>query len=433
MGEVGFAGSAVWTVEGRGADGAALRCRAGAAGGTQNEARAAGTEAARTPLMMYLGARRSGRGEGEEPEEGGGEAAETQAVRALEESTRAGFRRRNLFSLRAIGDGASTVLLYDFLSSLADGCVTFSIDMFGQQSRNPVFDFHQSGLELLIGAALGVATVKTLLQTTLNRRRAQDEQRGARLGKEAAVIAKEWNLFLNSIDYVLDCANLLSVGRIAKQHEVMTEDDVDSALMWMETMEEYEGDMAINILRKFEHSPIQSVRLRLARGLGLLNAQSNVIAATLARLMQDSDYQVRNVADAALKQFLKRNAAMATPAEQEEAAFSGLKHSLVAVQEVQTDGEDAAFAAMRGGFNEAPVDKIDVLDVHTLCVVSALALATEVICVALNQPVPFRLLGIGWVLAVAGLAVYPYSSQAWQRFLVPVKSVAASEDDLPRS
>jgi len=360
------------------------------------------------------------------------------------------FKRRNLFGLRAIADGAATTLLYDFLTSFADGCVTFSIDILGSNR----FDFHWTGVELIVGAGVGVWTVVASTNKQTKRKKEEEKQREARVGREVASIAKEWNAFLNSLDHMLDAANILSVGRMTKKHELATEDDVDTALLWLETMEEFEGDMAYNMFRKLESSPILAVRVRLARGLGSVQTPSNIVFGTLSRLEQDHDVRVRNVASASLGKLrasIYRGAepilAGAGPtgtsatlsvwdfeaaglSSSSAAAFAAASSSLVyTMSEMKMGGEQAAFAAMRGDRGEpSPVERFDVLDVHTLCIVSAMALGAEMFCVYHGHKIPFRFVGLGWIFAVAGLAVYPRSHEVWMRVLKDIKNMKSHRE-----
>jgi len=332
-----------------------------------------------------------------------------------EDEQKSDFRRRNLFGLRAVADGAAAALLFDFAVSLSDGAVTFTLDwLSGGPQHAPVHPVHLPGLELMFGALLGVWTVVASVNKRDRAKRAEEREKQLKVGREVKQIQSEWSNFFNSVDSMLDAAGLLNVGRIGARHEIASEDDVDTALLWLETMDQLEGDMAIRMLLKLSSSEKSSVRRRLALGLGLVSSPSNIVDATLVRLSHDDDAEVRAIASDSLE-YIHGVCAPSDDDDEAEAALKRERSERLRLAKLR--GEGALLDAMRGGADKArpPVDSFDALDIHTLFVVSALALGAEIAALAHGEQIPFRFLGMGWLFAVAGLSVYPFSTAAWDR------------------
>lgn len=291
----------------------------------------------------------------------------------------ADFKAANLISLRAFGDLAFALVVYQ-----AQLYATVYADLTAEASGNAV----RPELLLLLGAVLGVWTVSETLATQLK----TAARRAVEATKQATEIAKEFTTFLFSVDALLD-ASLPTAVRAESTNEA----EAEVFLSWLG---ESDDDLATGSRRGARTMELLSdpartaapVRKQLAVRLGALRPSGNEVDSVLSRMAeQDTDPDVSATAREALE---RRARTLQGPTSEPAKPGAEIVEELTESSMLRTIPKE---------------------ELHLICVCAGLAVSLEVyesIYGIANDPIHF--IGLGWLLSVSGAAVYPNGARTFR-------------------
>lgn len=359
-------------------------------------------------------------------------ASPTQPSPLSEEEQLSQLKDRSLLTLRGLSDLGTAAMLHELTMRmlLTTGPAAVSVSAAGADSQ------------LLLGGLIGVWT--------------------------AAVFAER--LRAHTADLIQQSTDIPNRWDAAFVHRPAIEsDDALDAVAWLYALDELEGPDAAQLLRNLAEADSQSVRLALAAALAEFPVRSNAASSALGLLADDADVAVRNAAVAALGIYERSGVLGAssgdmqsledrTPLSAEEnmavmldrifeeplpspsttgSSQDSLRWIFDAVaRRVEYMGSIALQPDVLSTCAALPMaDPCDVAtrevkplkarvplfeglgwsEVHGLCALALLPVGYELLSVLNKGNLPMRFVGLGWLLAVGGLAVYPRSGALWRR------------------
>lgn len=344
--------------------------------------------------------------------------ATTRAVATAPQPSR--LRERAVVALRGMSDAAWVAMLHDAGVRLTVGCAAAG------SGASP-------GSELMLGGLVGVWT-GAAVAARLRRAEARAVSASAALGPEWHGVAEE--PLLAAAD-----ADVLGISA----------DEVPHIVAWLCALDELEGLRAAHLLWALTRCPDAAVRVATAHALAEAPTRANIASAVLAALAADQVATVRDAARAAHRALVEDGvlpragpascASEAVVRSQIAAAFTGPAGEpatdevygvgLVPSFERAVDELGArALAVADNGGEALPSDvkrkrrprlRVPLFDgllwseMHALCTIAALPLLYELYALSQGADLPLRFVGLGWVLAVGGLAAYPRSGSLWHK------------------
>lgn len=252
----------------------------------------------------------------------------------------------------------------------------------------------------------------------------------------------------------------------------LDEHDVMEAVAWLYAFDELEGLAAADLMRGIAQTESPQMRLKLAKALAAFPVQSNVSTSVLSTLMRDTDPLVRNAAAGALQEHhalvpssssspwdsmpvpysdiphgddskvrhaltqLLSEPLISEPSTSYEVRRQKLEQLLDLLSERVQYMENAAlskpdlsrlnvpvpkplFPVGADGRSKSKVPLLDGLklsEMHGICALASIPVGYELLSMVGCADLPLRFIGLGWLLSLGGLAVYPQSAAIWQRF-----------------
>eukprot|EP00177_Eucheuma_denticulatum_P006213 GFKZ01011330.1.p1 GENE.GFKZ01011330.1~~GFKZ01011330.1.p1 ORF type:complete len:397 (+),score=58.02 GFKZ01011330.1:174-1364(+) len=244
----------------------------------------------------------------------------------------------------------------------------------------------------------------------------------------------------------------------------MDDDDAIAAVAWLAALDEIEGPDAALLMRSLARGDVK-MRVGLANALAAFPARSNVALSVLGELRGDSVSEVRRAAERAVEQYEVGGVMVGTGRGVEEGGLDmvavldrlfddelvrkgeavdggGTKRLIMDavaarveyLSSVTLSNPDLSQLGQIGGLgqvqpvrSEARVEKpvrSDVplleglrrVEVHGLCALALVPIAYELASVGGGVDLPFRFVGLGWLLTLGGLVAYPQSASLWRKF-----------------
>lgn len=220
---------------------------------------------------------------------------------------------------------------------------------------------------------------------------------------------------------------------------------VGDIVMWLDALGGLEGAEGAHVLHGFEEGGVGE-RVELARGLGGVERAGNVVGGVLGRLVRDENMQVREAARIASQRLgLAVEGGANVGDAMDFAAFverrgeiEKMMRDVIEVKAVQVENEvvtklliDGRRGAdielgvvgerMRGAMDiQTPLfDFVSNFELRALCALTALPLFYELWSASSNAggvgATMVRLVGLGWLMSVAGFFAYPASARVWEK------------------
>lgn len=335
------------------------------------------------------------------------------------------LRTRSVIALRGISDAAWCAMMHEVVIRALAGGAAASISTAAEP-------------QLMLGGLVGIWTAAAVAARVRNQR--------AAAVRESAGLPAAWA-------EARDRAYADDVAAVA----ALDADDAAALIHWLAALDELEGPRAAAAVWALARSPVPHVRATLAAALAEHPARANAVAAALAALADDRDHDVRVSAQAAVaahhealfssansgaldvdidarERLARLFADDVTPVRWAPVAAPRDHDTIAARFALALDVlGDAALRKREttGVSNKASSEhritkttekirlKVPLFDslkwseLHGLCTLAALPLAYELFALAGGADLPLRFVGLGWVLAVGGLAAYPQSAKLW--------------------
>ena len=312
------------------------------------------------------------------------------------------FRRRTRRALRGISDAAGVAIAHEIALTLLN--------------NSPGALYPDTGLAecgLLFGGIFGIWTACLGFEHIQRRTR------------------RKQNEFVDELNHVV-FEDWFKYGSVRE--------DVEIVLNWLGGLDELEGGkVGERLWRIVEEGSVED-KCIIAKELRRWPARSNVVLGVLRALVKDSDVEVRALAQSTLDEYdrlgVVQNAEVPdiVPARIRNAPLAaslGTESSRAYLDKLYLD--DTYLQSMQEEelideeleLEEEPVEskieiKAPILDslqfpgMHVLCTAVVVPLAYEYYCLMTGLNDPLRFLGLGWLFAICGLAVYPRSLKAWK-------------------
>lgn len=222
-------------------------------------------------------------------------------------------------------------------------------------------------------------------------------------------------------------------------------EEVELVVGWLGRLDELSGGKAGERLWDVVKGGSVRERRGLAKELGKWPVRSNVVVGVLRSLVRDRDESVRKGARRSLDEFqrvgilspdkrrrserfnlIEKSGGVAmseTPREYLNRLFveddsSSTTTIDVKLPSVDNSEEEEELGRRRAKSTieiKAPIlQSLRFPQMHTLCIAVGIPLVYEYYCLLTGFNDPLRFLGLGWVFAICGLAVYPRSQSAWK-------------------